>query len=226
LKNKCLELSKKFCATLFEVDKFQNLSTLHDLVKIESPLGKFNNKKLFMKFHVFWEMYFYEKNCTFKEIFAQEDKVILKINGSVKCKKSFSKRILPETELQFEGFVFFRIKEELIYEINWFSNISQEVKERINNKFEISNLFTKTHQNIGNLTEREIQVLSLWVAGFSLKESASILDNISERTIETHRSNLKLKLNIYNKRRLYDFIKDKGILTELINYSILIAKKK
>lgn len=61
------------------------------------------------------------------------------------------------------------------------------------------------------LTKREIICLSLWLKGISLKKCSLILQ-ISDRTIETHRYNILKKLNLKNKQALITYLELKGLL--------------
>src|SRR5690349_10729655 len=49
-----------------------------------------------------------------------------------------------------------------------------------------TDLLSILNLKLHDLSSREIEVLSLWITGFSLKETASKLGGISTRTIETH----------------------------------------
>lgn len=68
------------------------------------------------------------------------------------------------------------------------------------------------------LTKREVECLSLWLRGFSIKETAKILGGLSGRTIQTFRENIKRKLNVENYQQLFSLIqKSVGILILLKN---------
>jgi DNA-binding NarL/FixJ family response regulator len=69
---------------------------------------------------------------------------------------------------------------------------------------------SKSHQHtgvIGNLSNRELQVLQLLGAGLSTRMVANKL-GLSIKTIETHRENIKNKLNISNSTQLLRFATD------------------
>jgi DNA-binding CsgD family transcriptional regulator len=52
------------------------------------------------------------------------------------------------------------------------------------------------------LTRREIECLYLWLNGFSIKGTARSLDNISIRTVQTFRENIKRKLKVKTYQEL------------------------
>lgn len=63
------------------------------------------------------------------------------------------------------------------------------------------------------LTEREKAVLTQVAAGHSNKEIARLLD-ISVRTVETHRQNIKQKLDIHNAAGLIKYAIEHGLLKD------------
>ena len=77
---------------------------------------------------------------------------------------------------------------------------------------EIAGILLKQDQsNQHLLTTREQKVLSLLASGYSNKEMASEL-SISVRTVETHRRNIKAKLNIHNTPDLVRYALDYGLV--------------
>ncbi len=62
------------------------------------------------------------------------------------------------------------------------------------------------------LTRREIECLKLWINGCSIKETARILDNISTRTVQTFRENLKRKLRVKTYQQLLRLIQHLGLM--------------
>lgn len=67
----------------------------------------------------------------------------------------------------------------------------------------------KSNQHL--LTNREQKVISLLASGYSNKQMADEL-NISVRTVETHRRNIKTKLNIHNTPDLVRYALDFGLV--------------
>jgi DNA-binding CsgD family transcriptional regulator len=61
-----------------------------------------------------------------------------------------------------------------------------------------------------NLTPREVTVLKFIVAGYSNKKIARILD-LSVRTVETHRLNLRRKIAETEAVDVVDFMRRSGI---------------
>ncbi len=73
------------------------------------------------------------------------------------------------------------------------------------------------------LTKRELECLSLWVSGATTKESALIL-NLSPRTIETYREQIKFKLKIRNKKAIIELIYEKNIFNIVLHYAMLLRE--
>jgi len=57
---------------------------------------------------------------------------------------------------------------------------------------------------VGRLSDRELQVLQLISASHSTREIAEQL-NLSVKTVESHRENIKSKLNLHNAAELHQF---------------------
>jgi DNA-binding NarL/FixJ family response regulator len=60
---------------------------------------------------------------------------------------------------------------------------------------------------VGRLSDRELQVLQLISASYSTRQIAQEL-NLSIKTVESHRENIKSKLNLQNAAELYRFAQD------------------
>ena len=75
-----------------------------------------------------------------------------------------------------------------------------------------------------SLTIREIECISLWVSGVSIKVSAVCL-KVSEKSIEAYRNRILNKLDIHNKNQLIDLIESKGILNLFLLASKLIQAR-
>lgn len=74
----------------------------------------------------------------------------------------------------------------------------------------------KTASNL-LMSIREIQVAGLWLCGKSAKETALIL-RISNRTVETHRLNVKEKFGAANKSQLFELFYKYELHILLINF--------
>ena len=68
------------------------------------------------------------------------------------------------------------------------------------------------HPSLGLLTERQQEVCRLLAYGYTNAEVAGDL-HISERTVETHRSNIMSKLGLKDRAGLVRFAIDNGLLT-------------
>ena len=66
------------------------------------------------------------------------------------------------------------------------------------------------------LTNREVECLSLWIKGFSIKDTAKLLGDLSCRTVQTFRENIKRKLNVDTFQQLFNLIQNSGIMSILV----------
>lgn len=76
-----------------------------------------------------------------------------------------------------------------------------------------------------SLTHREMECLSLWLSGYSIKTSATYL-KVSEKSIEAYRKNIKDKMEIYHKYQLIDLMQVKGIFNLFLDFAKLILANK
>jgi len=61
-----------------------------------------------------------------------------------------------------------------------------------------------------DLSKREEEVFHMKVRGYTVKETAALL-NISPKTVENHRRNIRKKLNIVKNNEWYDWGKQFGM---------------
>ena len=74
-------------------------------------------------------------------------------------------------------------------------------------------LLQREKKKISTLTDREQTIIGMLAKGLSSKQMASELD-ISVRTVETHRRNIKQKLNINNTAELVLYAIDYGLMDQ------------
>jgi DNA-binding CsgD family transcriptional regulator/predicted ester cyclase len=67
------------------------------------------------------------------------------------------------------------------------------------------------------LTNREVECLSLWMKGFSIKDTAKLLGDLSCRTVQTFRENIKRKLNVDTFQQLFSLVQNSGTMTILVD---------
>ncbi len=67
------------------------------------------------------------------------------------------------------------------------------------------------------LTNREVECLSLWMKGFSIKDTAKLLGDLSCRTVQTFRENIKRKLNVDTFQQLFSLVQNSGTLRILVD---------
>lgn len=125
-------------------------------------------------------------------------------------------------ETHFSGMVFGEIEDDKIAVYHSFSNIPQVLQTLCGPE----NLFDATSkasviEGLRKITEipltnREIECLSLWVKGCSIKASATQMGDISERTVQTYRENIKHKFRVKNFQRLFGIIQESGVLPTLL----------
>lgn len=75
------------------------------------------------------------------------------------------------------------------------------------------------------LTRREMECLSLWVSGYSIKESSSYL-NISEKSIEAYRANIKYKTKVHHKYQLIELMESNGVFHLFLALVRILKNKK
>ena len=96
-----------------------------------------------------------------------------------------------------------------------FFSINLSVSVSVNDNFEakscqeLINLLQKIVDKA--LTKREVECLSLWVNGYSIKQNANYF-SISERTVETHRNNIKEKIGFIHFHELMNLTDQKRLL--------------
>lgn len=124
---------------------------------------------------------------------------------------------IPKTGLEmfFNGILLCEMRHGLIVRYESFSNISQVLR----NHYETFRLDPQTHvstelRKLTNfpLTKREVECLSLWLKGCSIKETARQMGGLSARTVQTYRENIKKKFNIFSFQKIFCSIQKIGIM--------------
>ncbi len=67
------------------------------------------------------------------------------------------------------------------------------------------------------LTNREVECLSLWMKGFAIKDTAKLLGDLSCRTVQTFRENIKRKLNVDTYQQLFSLVQESGKMSVLVD---------
>lgn len=106
-------------------------------------------------------------------------------------------------------------------------------KEEYDNQSTIKNNYTLLTSKImeitsnahSRLTLKEIEVLSFWIAGYSLKGISSVF-SISPRTVESHIEHIKYKLGCNSKCDFINFIRSKQAAHLLRDLYLLLCKLK
>ncbi len=124
---------------------------------------------------------------------------------------------IPKTGLHmfFNGIIVCEIHNQMIVGYHAFSNIPQVLR----NHYETFRLDPQTHvstelRKLTNypLTKREVECLSFWLKGCSIKETARQMGGLSARTIQTYRENIKKKFNIFSFQKIFCSIQKIGIM--------------
>jgi len=74
------------------------------------------------------------------------------------------------------------------------------------------------------LTNKEIECLSLWLSGYSIKESSYCL-KLSHKSIEAYRKNIKDKMAVYHKYQLIELMQAQGVFHLYLTLAKLIHQK-
>ena len=105
------------------------------------------------------------------------------------------------------------IVDESIVTYHSFSDIPRVLASTIPLPLDRSNAMSSIRMLTGRrLTRREIEALSFWLKGFSIKDSAKAMGGLSKRTVQTFRENIKRKLHVETFQELFSFIQACGIM--------------
>lgn len=124
---------------------------------------------------------------------------------------------IPKTGLEmfFKGIILSEIRDGRIMRYQAFSNIPQVLRHQ----YETFRLDPQTHVSTElrkltrfPLTKREVECLSCWLKGSSIKETARHMGGLSARTIQTYRENIKKKFNIFSFQKIFCSIQKIGIM--------------
>jgi len=124
---------------------------------------------------------------------------------------------IPKTgqDMLFKGLFFGKVQDGLLSQYHSFSNMIQVLR----NTCAKLDRDPKAHLQIElckltelPLTRREIECLSLWLRGGSIKETAKQMGGISTRTIQTYRESIKKKFNVETFQELFSLIQRGGVM--------------
>ena len=143
--------------------------------------------------------------------------------------------VLPNPNLVSEGHARMKVADNKIVEYLAISELGKMYRENFikNNDqvpYLISPLMPIDWKNLATLSDvalsfREVQALSLWLLGLSSKETAQVLD-MSHRTVETYRENVKLKLKAPRKNLLFKKMRETRRLDEFLIFGQGLIKLK
>ena len=113
-----------------------------------------------------------------------------------------------------------------ITEIVTLSNEIQTPPSTILQKTEIDAKICFLLKSMSNtlLTRREIECLSLWLSGYSIKESAYCL-NLSHKSIEAYRKNVKDKMGVHHRFQLIEIMQTKNTFHVFMTLAKLIQQQ-
>lgn len=125
-------------------------------------------------------------------------------------------------EAYFRGIGCGEIKNDKIIEYQIYSNIPQVLHSlytentaqslsSIQFLIEELNRFTDAP-----LTRRELECLSHWLNGCTIKESAKRMGDISARTVQTYREHIKGKFGIHSYQQLFGIVQQSGVMHVLL----------
>jgi DNA-binding CsgD family transcriptional regulator/predicted ester cyclase len=134
--------------------------------------------------------------------------------------------------MAFHGIAFGLVKSGMITQYHSFSNISQTLYSHLgttankqlfppetvlldheNYEKEITDIiFTLVKSANVRLTRREVECLYFWLKGYSIKETARQLGDLSSKTIQVFRDKIRKKFEVTSYRNLVDLLQKKGLL--------------
>lgn len=163
---------------------------------------------------------------TIEDIIQIDSQLIYKWHAEAKHAGSIMG--IPKTEqlVHFKGIVCGTIEDGLISKYHDFSNIIQVLRSTYETSILDPQLHLKTELRKLTalpLTRREIQCLSFWLRGCSIKETAKQMGGLSARTIQTYRENIKKKFNVYSFQKIFSTIQQSGIMPLFLEREYAIA---
>lgn len=208
------------------------------LIILDSPIKKTIGCKAKKDIASAWFNAFSDQKAQLDTISENSNNIVmLKWHCSSTNVNSFCGLTATHQKLDYNGICYFRVNDQnLITEYYAISNVLSELANHGATPYSFSQPTTPQNgqnelsllhsiSNIGNvsLTKREIQTLGLWLKGLTAKESSRVL-NISARTIEEYRNNIKTKFSVYHKSQLFKVLRDKGIMDFFLNFPELPTK--
>lgn len=134
--------------------------------------------------------------------------------------------------IQFAGVVYGKIEQGKITQYHSISNIFSELRKalEIRAHFDFIRTGREAITALQLLTDpalsvRELECLSLWLKGYSIRQSAFELGGLSERTIQTHRERIKNKFKLENFQQIFCFIQNTGLLPVLFGIRPSASRK-
>ncbi len=140
--------------------------------------------------------------------------------------------------LNFVGIVFLLFNEEnLVVKYHSFSNMTQVLLSNNstnailnckNNVNVVENLVVELsdvvfliakHTNV-HLTRREVESLYFWVKGYSIKETAKNLGNLSGKTVQIFRENIRKKFEVGSYHQILDILHRHKMLSYIMDLKI------
>ncbi len=175
-------------------------------------------------------------NLKVEELIVYDRRITYKWSAYAEQKAPIASFAVAHKPLQFNGIVFLVFNEKgLITKYHSFSNIPQmlqsalaeqqiEVRDSAENvALEWSDLlFVVAKQTHVNLTARELQCLYYWVAGYSIKETARNLGDLSGKTIQVFRDNIRKKFNTNTYHDLIRLLHNSGALSRMLDANVPI----
>lgn len=164
---------------------------------------------------------------TIHETLPHENKFIYKWSGKVTDNNITFNIQSSREKIVFSGITALEIDGRFITHYHCFSDLPQVIPQVQYSPLtgtspqvfseDLENIITTIKHTTGKrLTKREIECLSLWLKGFSIKETAKFLGNLSHRTIQTFRENIKRKLNVETYQQLFNLVYKNGLMALLL----------
>jgi DNA-binding CsgD family transcriptional regulator/predicted ester cyclase len=131
-------------------------------------------------------------------------------------------------QIIFSGIISLEMTEGVITRYHSFSDIPRVINEAAMFSltdqypnlfcFDKETVITTLKETTGRrLTNREVECLSLWMKGFAIKDTAKLLGDLSCRTVQTFRENIKRKLNVETYQQLFSLVQDSGTMRILVD---------
>lgn len=226
-------------------DKSSNITTMHseffsEHLHVHSPLGNSLGREYIQGINMHWFEAFPDLQLSHMHIEINGGLIITDWIGKATHTQKFKDVEPTGKQISYKGKTLFYFSENKV--VSYFCQIDMlEIYEQLgfflkqqeydNQKILCANFdllvnrLTEIKMPNGCLSRREIEVLSLWLFGFSAKEIAKYC-GISYRTVQNMISNVSYKCDCITKQQLRDYIINKQLFHLFKDLAFILMSHK